>query len=375
MGKPFIWRPLKAWTITGAWGNSPDFYKRYGQKGHNGIDLRAKVGTAVYAVDDGTIAWEGWGKSGAGKYAGWMGDVAGIACFVRHEWGYSGYAHLSRTIVDAGQKVKRGQLIGYSGATGGVTGAHLHFEVLPLKPNFSNGYAGRVNPTSLVDIRAYGWEPPKPKVDERVVKSDASLRVRKSPDRGAKVVKSLKTNAVVRILGWIKGESVAGNNVWFKTVDGFAWSGGFTSTSKSSLPDLTPAPPKPEPPKEEPKPEPEPTPEPEPEVPEPEPTPEPEPESPVDEPDIEEEKEEPKEIIVVTEIPNQTPITKHMFSKTTRDVLYSASGLIGLGLAAAGAAMSAMQVSAPNWFVGAVAAYGVLAASVNGVSKANLSDD
>jgi murein DD-endopeptidase MepM/ murein hydrolase activator NlpD len=133
--------PLDKVKVTGEWANSPDFYAQFGQRGHNGIDLAAGVGTPVYATDAGTVVAEGWGSNDS-----WMGSIAGIYVRIQHSWGYSAYAHLSRTIVDAGQRVKRGQLIGFSGATGVGTGPHLHFETFPSNPNFGNGFAGRVNP-------------------------------------------------------------------------------------------------------------------------------------------------------------------------------------------------------------------------------------
>lgn len=135
--------PLSSVTVTGEWANSPEFYSQFGQAGHNGIDLAASVGTPVYATDGGFIAAEGWGD-----YDNWMGSIAGIFVRIQHAWGYSAYAHLSTTLVNAGQWVDRGQIIGFSGATGVGTGPHLHFETFPLYPNFSNGFAGRVNPRS-----------------------------------------------------------------------------------------------------------------------------------------------------------------------------------------------------------------------------------
>lgn len=110
---------------------------------HNGIDYLSPVGTPVKASGDGVVEFEGWGQNHS--WITWMG---GITVLIKHDDGYSGYAHLSRTIVDKGQRVKQGQVIGYTGNTGNSTGPHLHFEFLPLSPNFNNGYSGRVNPST-----------------------------------------------------------------------------------------------------------------------------------------------------------------------------------------------------------------------------------
>ena len=62
---------------------------------------------------------------------------------LKHGYGMSTkYGHMSRLAVEAGQTVKRGQIIGYVGATGRTTGAHLHYEIL------LNG--ARVNPMNLL---------------------------------------------------------------------------------------------------------------------------------------------------------------------------------------------------------------------------------
>lgn len=137
--------PLNNYTVTQGFGANSGYYKQFGQNGHNGIDLGANAGTPVYAADDGTIAFEGWGQNHS-----WIGSIAGISVIIRHSNVHSAYAHLLRTVVDKGQAVKKGQLIGFVGATGTATGPHTHFEVLPLSPNFSNGYAGRVDPTPYV---------------------------------------------------------------------------------------------------------------------------------------------------------------------------------------------------------------------------------
>lgn len=85
---------------------------------HNGVDLRANYGEPVYAIYDGII-------SRASPYYGY-----GNCVDIKHPQNYSSrYAHLSRIAVRFGQYVKKGQLLGYAGATGRVTGTHLHLEL------------------------------------------------------------------------------------------------------------------------------------------------------------------------------------------------------------------------------------------------------
>ena len=98
----------------------------YHQKGsswssgyHTGVDFVVPTGTPVKAAGPGVVYSAGW----AGSY--------GNQVIIRHDDGmYSQYAHLAKTpLVKAGQKVSGGQQIGVSGATGNVTGPHLHFEI------------------------------------------------------------------------------------------------------------------------------------------------------------------------------------------------------------------------------------------------------
>ena len=86
---------------------------------HDGIDIMNDIGTPVYATGDATVIESG--HSGTGY---------GIVIELNHGFGYTSiYAHLSRVLVSHNQKVKRGQLIGYSGNTGLSSGPHLHYEV------------------------------------------------------------------------------------------------------------------------------------------------------------------------------------------------------------------------------------------------------
>ncbi len=81
------------------------------------IDIGCPAGTPVYATKDGVIAFEGWEGPG------------GIVCRINHADGLQTvFAHLSRTVVDAGWRMRGSYtLIGYSGATGNVSGPHLHW--------------------------------------------------------------------------------------------------------------------------------------------------------------------------------------------------------------------------------------------------------
>jgi murein DD-endopeptidase MepM/ murein hydrolase activator NlpD len=86
---------------------------------HEGVDIANDIGTPVYATGDGVI-----------ETAGNTGGNYGVAVEVNHGFGYkSWYAHLLRPAVRSGQRVKRGDLIAYSGNTGLSTGPHLHYEV------------------------------------------------------------------------------------------------------------------------------------------------------------------------------------------------------------------------------------------------------
>jgi hypothetical protein len=126
------------------------YYKQVlGYNGHNGDDYAAPVGTPVYAADEGTVTYEGWGQNHS-----WMGAAAGICVLLNNGGVYSGYAHLNGTVVNKGQRVNKGHLLGYVGQTGAATGPHLHFEALPLVPNFKNGFAGRIDPNQFIEAPA-----------------------------------------------------------------------------------------------------------------------------------------------------------------------------------------------------------------------------
>ena len=85
---------------------------------HSGMDFGGGYGAPIYAVTDGTVAIAGR-KGGFGNYVR-ISHAGNLA---------SGYGHMSRIAVRSGQRVRRGQIIGYIGSTGLSTGPHLHYEL------------------------------------------------------------------------------------------------------------------------------------------------------------------------------------------------------------------------------------------------------
>ena len=89
------------------------------RKFHKGMDFSAKSGTPIYATGDGLV------KKADAKVSGFGNHIE-----INHGYGYlTLYAHLSKYKVKAGQKVKRGDIIGYVGSTGRSEAPHLHYEV------------------------------------------------------------------------------------------------------------------------------------------------------------------------------------------------------------------------------------------------------
>jgi murein DD-endopeptidase MepM/ murein hydrolase activator NlpD len=87
---------------------------------HTGVDFAAPKGTPVYATGDGVVSLVTTHLGGYGK------EIE-----IDHGYGYvTKYAHLDKFNVKVGQKVKRGELIGYIGNTGSSTAPHLHYEVI-----------------------------------------------------------------------------------------------------------------------------------------------------------------------------------------------------------------------------------------------------
>ncbi|MEM1003578.1 MAG: M23 family metallopeptidase, partial [Bacteroidota bacterium] len=108
----------KAFVITGVFGLRDHPIEHY-IKIHRGIDIAAKVGTAIITTAHGRV------KTIAKSTTGYGNMVV-----IEHNYGFESlYAHLSKILVKKGDRVTKGQIIGLMGATGKATGSHLHYEI------------------------------------------------------------------------------------------------------------------------------------------------------------------------------------------------------------------------------------------------------
>lgn len=88
-------------------------------KMHKGLDFTARQGTPIYATGDGVVKVAGNSSNGFGNHV-----------VINHGYGYESlYGHMYRVKAKVGQRVKRGQVIGWVGSTGKSTGPHCHYEV------------------------------------------------------------------------------------------------------------------------------------------------------------------------------------------------------------------------------------------------------
>lgn len=105
---------------------------------HTGVDFVVPTGTSLKAVGAGTVVSAGWGGAYGNQVVIKLADGY-----------YAQYGHLSQLSVSAGQAVTAGQQVGLSGATGNVTGPHLHFEI-----RTTPDYGSDVDPVAY--LRSHG---------------------------------------------------------------------------------------------------------------------------------------------------------------------------------------------------------------------------
>ena len=135
--KHLEWIQLRP-TITQHFGVNKDAYKKFGLAGHNGIDLRAQVGTPVFAPVDGIVDVRNYGRKSYGRHIRIKNDRLLIIL-----------AHLNETLIKDGQFVRMGEMIGRTGNSGYSSGPHLHIGGYYLEEgrivNIDNDFAGAIN--------------------------------------------------------------------------------------------------------------------------------------------------------------------------------------------------------------------------------------
>ena len=178
---------------------SQGFYGQFSNKltggsGHGAIDFACPVGTPVVAPEDGTVVFASWCWDLPGGPNDWLSrwyqlkpDVGnrnaggGIMTIIRNDVGSVWIlAHLNdNNIAPAGTRVKKGQVIGYSGNTGSSTGPHLHVGLVPARANWSNGFYGAIDPspwlTEAYQIRGYGTAPAKKDTAKKATAKKATV--------------------------------------------------------------------------------------------------------------------------------------------------------------------------------------------------------
>ena len=138
-----FWKQTRP-VITQKFGLRPEVYKQFGMKGHNGVDMRCKVGTPIFAPMDGYVKVKDSKDEGYGLHIRIRNEFKALECVL---------GHMSKVVVPNGHRVNMGDLIAYSGNSGFSSGPHLHMGLRVIIPgsqdiwswkvlNASNGYFG-----------------------------------------------------------------------------------------------------------------------------------------------------------------------------------------------------------------------------------------
>lgn len=193
--------------------------------GHTGTDYAAAEDTPVYAIADGVVESEGWLGGSYLDNAWWLVPAfAGIHAVIDH--GDNGpdavYGHMNATIVNVGDRVTKGQVIGYLGETGLASGPHLHFEIMPpgYVMNGSPTY-GRVNPADWLE----GHKEDAGVATRTVTNEVAFARV--APAAGAapapEYPEGIAQGSTLAVVGYVAGEDPygTGDDAWYKTPRGY----------------------------------------------------------------------------------------------------------------------------------------------------------
>lgn len=186
----------------------------YSSSFHKGTDFGRAGGTPIYAAADGVVVVAGWNGAYGNQVA------------IRHQESgprlSTSYSHMQNgTIaVSVGNRVRKGQLIGRVGTTGSSNGNHLHYECLV------DGQ--QVNPRHFHATYGGGGASQLTTTQRKVVAGTTANRRIGAPKISAPMGEALAGGTVGNFKGWVNGDVVQGNGVWFVGISGdFFWSGGF----------------------------------------------------------------------------------------------------------------------------------------------------
>jgi murein DD-endopeptidase MepM/ murein hydrolase activator NlpD len=140
----YLYTPFEGrYALIHGWGEHADYYAQFkyngvALKGHIGLDFAMPKGTNIFAVDSGRVIELSYERGGFGRYLK-----------IEHSWGESFYANLDEIILESGQIILRGDLLGYSGDAEGelqAGHAHLHFGIRIKPYNRFDGWGGFTDP-------------------------------------------------------------------------------------------------------------------------------------------------------------------------------------------------------------------------------------
>ena len=152
--KPKIRLPyVGEYPISFKFKEDPKWYTDIAGYPHNGVDFAIPVGKAIVACDDGVVVWADQAADGRGR-----------SVHILHSWGLSVYYHLSVIRAKFNQSINKGELLGFSGATGWATGPHLHWG-LKVKGYEVPNMRGWCNPLKYVEEEIQ--EPTAPVIQPR----------------------------------------------------------------------------------------------------------------------------------------------------------------------------------------------------------------
>jgi hypothetical protein len=215
--------PKGTYTVSQLFGTNPSNGNNPAG-GHTGTDYAAAEGTPVYAIADGVVESEGFLSGSYLNNAWWLvPEFAGIHAVIDHGNGRPDavYGHMSATIVNKGQAVKQGQIIGYVGRTGKATGSHLHFEIMPPGYILNGPTYGRVNPGPY--LTAHKGDAG---VAVRTVTNPVAF-ARTAPRSDAPLApgypEGIAKGATLAVVGYVAGQDPygKGDNAWYKTPRGY----------------------------------------------------------------------------------------------------------------------------------------------------------